>query len=159
MAISPQNDQQYPQAGQAGQFLYLNMLQSSVNNNQEGYTMKNTLSGMPTCMSPQLFPETQMQSPMQSSLLPNSDILNKIISRSECIDSKLVRLDKIEKSVSEISSKVEKMDDKLVSPESKWESIKRSRQFDSQTMADLNKKHSDMQKDLTDTKKTNYSGG
>ena len=123
MAISPQNDQQYPQAGQAGQFLYLNILQSSVNNNQKGYAMKNTLSGMPTCMSPQLFLETQMQLPKQSSLLPNPDILNKIFSRSECINSKLMRLDNIEKSVSEISSKVEKMDEKVVSPESKRKSI------------------------------------
>ncbi|MCG8113229.1 MAG: hypothetical protein N0E59_20955, partial [Candidatus Thiodiazotropha taylori] len=85
--------------------------------------------------------------------LPNPDILNKIFSRLECIDSKLMRLDKIEKSVAEISSKVEKMDDKVVSLESKIESIERSRQFDSQTMTEINKNHSGMQKDLTDIKK------
>ena len=148
MATSPQIGQQYPQASQ---FSYMNMLQSGMNANQPGHTTNNGISGIPNCMSIPLFPQVQVQPPMQNSPLSNPlpcpDILNKIFSRLECIDSKLQRLDKIEKSVSDIYTKVETLESKMVC-------IEQSRQFDSQTMNKISTKQSQMQKDLDDIKKT-----
>ena len=138
MATSPQIGQQYPQACQ---FSDMNMLQSGMNANQPGHTMNNGVSGIPNCMSPPLFPQAQVQPPMQSSMLSNpllcQGILNKIFLRLECIDSKLQRLDKIEKSVLDISTKVETLKSKM------W-CIEQTRQFGSQTMNEISTKQSQM---------------
>ena len=79
------------------------------------------------------------------------------MSRLECIDTKLVRLDTIETSVSKISTKVNSMDQKVVALESKMTAIEESRTFDSQTMNELNNRHSAMQKDMKSIQKAQAS--
>ena len=59
--------------------------------------------------------------------------------------------------MSKISIKVNSVDQKVVALESKMMDIEESRKFDSQTMTELNNKHSAMQKDLNVIRKTQNS--
>ena len=79
---TPKQGQKTPQASQ---FSYMGMPQPGFSINPQAYTMN--VNGM--SMSPPLYSQPQGQQ------LPDGDILNNILSRLECIDTKLVRLDTI----------------------------------------------------------------
>lgn len=149
----PPSQQQCPQGSQ---FSYLQMLQPNYNMNQQGYGMNNGVSsgngmiGLNNCMSPPLMP----QNPVQSVPLSSPDLLNKIFTRLECIDSKLVRLDSIEKSVSDISTKVKSMDEKVMALENKIGNIEQSREFDSRSMDEMRGRHNEMDKMLKEIRKS-----
>ena len=157
MAAPKQGQEQTPQASQ---FSYTGISQPGLCYSPQGYTMNGLMNnGMPgmvngITVSPPIYsPHSQPLQPLPE----GGDILNKILSRLDCIDTKLVRLDTIETSVSKISTKVNSMDQKVVSLESKMTAIEDSRTFDSQTMTELNNKHSAMQKDMAYIKKAQAS--
>ena len=119
------------------------MLQSGMNPNtpSSSYVMYNGMQNVTGCFSP----PPPMQS-VQSPPLLNTDILNKILSRLDTTDTKLQRLDSIEKSVTEISQKVEDTDKKVVALESKMATIEHGLQFESDTLSEIEKKQAVLQK-------------
>ena len=125
------------------------MLQSGMNPNtpSSSYVMNNGMQNVTGCFSP----PPPMQS-VQSPPLLNTDILNKILSRLDTIDTKLHRLDSIEKSVTEISQKVEDTDKKVVALESKMATIEHGLQFESDTLSEIEKKQAVLQKDMQSLK-------
>ena len=149
----PPSQQQCPQGSQ---FSYLQMLQPNYNMNQQGYGMNNGVSsgngmmGLNNCMSPPLMP----QNPAQGIPLGSPDVLNKIFTRLECIDSKLVRLDAIEKSVTDISTKVKSMDEKVMALENKIGNIEQSRDFDSRSVDEMRGRHNEIDKMLKEVRKS-----
>ena len=82
--------------------------------------------------------------------LPNMDVLSMVLARLDCIDSKLQRLDKIEKSVTDISQKVVHvvMNKKVMDLETKVASVEQGQQFESDTLQEIEKEQSTLQKDL-----------
>ena len=140
----PVQQQQQQQYAQASNLSYLQMLQSGLNPNTPSspYVMNNGMQNVTGCFSP-----PPMQS-VQSPTLMNTDVLNKILSRLDTIDNKLQRLDSIEKSVSEISLKVEDTDKKVAALESKMATIEHGLQFESDTLSEIEKKQSVLQKDI-----------
>lgn len=148
------------QTPQASQISYTGMSQPGLCYTPQAYTMNGIMNnGMPgmvngiTVSPPMFSPQSQPLQPLPE----GGDILNKILSRLECIDTKLVRLDTIETSVSKISTKVNSMDQKVVALESKMSAIEESRTFDSQTMNELNNRQSAMQKDMKSIQKAQAS--
>lgn len=65
-----------------------------------------------------------------------------------------MRLDSIEKSVSDISTKVKSMDEKVMALENKIGNIEQSREFDSRSMDEMRGRHNEMDKMLKEIRKS-----
>ena len=153
-------DQPKPQNGstqsQASNLSYMQLLQSGMNNSQSPYqaqyAVNNGAQNLSSCFSPPPMQNMQnMQSTPQQQLpntLPNMDVLSMVLARLDCIDLKLQRLDKIEKSVTDISLKVVDMNKKVVDLETKMAAVEQGQQFESDTLQEIEKKQSTLQKDL-----------
>jgi tetrahydromethanopterin S-methyltransferase subunit B len=74
----------------------------------------------------------------------SNDIVQMLIKRLDSMDSKLARLDSIHSSVDSINLRIQKMETKINDLDSKVRDIERSREFDSQTLCDINKQQKDL---------------
>ncbi|XP_052818029.1 uncharacterized protein LOC128244052 [Mya arenaria] len=69
------------------------------------------------------------------------------------MDSKLARLDSIQTSVNNINTRIQSMETKINALESNVCDIERSREFDSQTLSEINKQHKDLDSYIQKVKK------
>ena len=155
MADQPKSQKGSTQS-QASNLSYMQLLQSGMNSSQSPYqaqyAVNNGAQNLSACFSPPPMQNVQnMQSTPQQQLpntLPNMDVLRMVLARLDCIDSKLQRHDKIEKSVTDISLKVVDMNKKVVDLETKMAAVEQGQQFESDTLQEIEKKQSTLQKDL-----------
>ena len=83
----------------------------------------------------------------------HSDIVQMLIKRLDSMDSKLSQLDTIQASVNTVSTNMKNMDKRLKDLESKVLDIERGREFDSQTLTDVNKQHQKLDRYINRMKK------
>ena len=91
----------------------------------------------PTCTSPNI----------------NTDMLTKIMSKLDSLDTKLAQLDSIQHNVSKLNGRLDTIDQKISDMESKIRDIERSRDFDTQSVSDLSKQQRELDSLINKMKK------
>ncbi|XP_060589191.1 uncharacterized protein LOC132744484 [Ruditapes philippinarum] len=75
---------------------------------------------------------------------PGTDVMAMIIKRLDSMDNKLSRLDTIQCSVDSINMRIQTMELKVNELDDKVQALERSRDFDSQTLLEMNKHHKEL---------------